>query len=101
MITYFAILYEKLGISPTFTLFRAFFEFKSLGNRLYAFVSRPELGIFRGMPDKEKGWMKSFLVARLKEHGPLKEWDFDPSWTEATGEGKGWPKFSLKEKINF
>ena len=73
VITCFAILCEKLGISPTVTLFRAFFEFKSLGNRLYTFLSRPGLGILGGMPNREKGWMKKFLVSRWKEDGPLYE----------------------------
>ena len=42
-------------------------------------MSRPGLGIFGDMPVREKGWMKKFMVARLKEDGPLKEWGFDPS----------------------
>ena len=54
VISYFAILCEKLRISLTVTLFRAFFEFKNLGNGLCTFVSHPGLGIFGGMPDREE-----------------------------------------------
>ena len=61
-------------------------------------MSRHGLAIIGEVPDADKPWRNKFLVARLKDGSPIREWGFNRSWLDASNEAKGKPTLTEKEK---